>query len=189
MHKGINIYYLLYLSFKSEEHIRKVLINDCNIPAKYIQSGMHLTLYHCRRPMPLLEMNTTYLSIESNISETRFMVLAPGGENPRPDLIPAQRSIGIRLTRRNNAIEEIIKLRRSAYQYEPEFKRGYGKGKRVNGNTTDWRNAFGAFHYQPHIKLIRPGTAIDRDLGMIGDAFRKKIKKISFSKAEYKVYK
>ena len=182
MHKGIKIYYLLYLSFKSEEHIRKVLINDCNIPAEYIQRGMHLTLYHSRRHMPLLEMNTTYLSIESNTNETRFMVLAPGGENPRSDLIPAQRSIGIRLTRRNDAIKEIINLRRSAYRCEPELKR-------ANGRTTDWRNAFGARHYQPHIKLINPGTAIDKDLKKIGDVFRKKIKKISFSKAEYKVYK
>ena len=117
------------------------------------------------------------------------MVLAPGGENPRPNLIPAHRSIGIRLTKRNNAVEEIINLRRNAYRFEPAFKTGHGSGKRIVGQTTDWRNAFGARHYQPHVKLIKPGTDIDRDLTILGDAFRKRVKNITFSKAEYKIYK
>ena len=187
MNKRFNIYYLLYLSFESEEYIRKVLINHCNISAESIQRGMHLTLYHGRRPMPSLEMDTTFLSIKANIDETRFMVLAPGGENPRSNLIPSQRSIGIRLTKRNKAIMEIINLRRNAYRHEQKFKSGYGKGKRFK--TTDWRNSFGARHYQPHIKLIKPGSDIDRNLTILGDVFRNNIKNITFSKAEYKVYK
>ena len=187
MNKGFNIYYLLYLSFESEEQIRKFLVNHCDIPAELIQRGMHLTLYHGRRLMPSLEMDTKFLSIKANIDETRFMVLAPGGENPRSNLIPSQRSIGIRLTKRNKAIMEIINLRRNAYQHEPKFKSGYGKGKR--SKTTDWRNSFGARHYQPHIKLIKPGTNIDKNLTILGDALRNNIKNITFSKAEYKVYK
>ena len=33
--------------------------------------------------------------------------------------------------------------------------------------TTDWTNAFGARHYQPHIKLLQPGSGVDRDLARI----------------------
>ena len=38
------------------------------------------------------------------------MVLAPGGENLRPELDPARRSVAIRLTRRNRAVPDIQAL-------------------------------------------------------------------------------
>ncbi len=50
--------------------------------------------------------------------------------------------------------------------------------------TTDWTNAFGARHYQPHIKLLRPGSGIDRDLTNIGEVFRSKLARIEFGKFE-----
>ena len=50
--------------------------------------------------------------------------------------------------------------------------------------STPWRNAFGARHYQPHIKLLRPGSRIDRDLGTMGGEFRKRFESIAFGKYE-----
>ena len=53
--------------------------------------------------------------------------------------------------------------------------------------TTDWTNAFGARHYQPHIKLLKPGSGVDRDLTKIGDMFRDRIGRIDFGKFEIRV--
>lgn len=50
--------------------------------------------------------------------------------------------------------------------------------------TTAWRSCFGARHYQPHIKLIQPGSKIDRDLTLIGNAFRSSIEGIRFDRFE-----
>jgi hypothetical protein len=177
-----SIFYLLYLSHGSENQIRNFLANDCAVPQENIQRGMHLTLYHGKRRMPGLKISTSYVTIEVNTEETRFMVLAPGGENPRADQVPSSRSVGIRLTKRNTAIDEILKLRRSVYKFEPVFDKAFRK------NTTDWKNAFGAKNFQPHIKLFNPGTKIDDDLTKLGDLFRKNIREIEFSKAVLKVY-
>jgi hypothetical protein len=135
---------------------------------------MHLTLYHSRRKLPFYQNREHPVSIELDVSETRFMVLAPGGENPRPELIPSKRSLGIRLTKRNEAIPDILKLRRDAYKYEPVFKN--------RNNTTDWRSAFGSRYFQPHIKFLRPGNGLDFDMTSVGDNFRKTFKFLNFSK-------
>ena len=121
------------------------------------------------------------VKIFADASETRFMVLAPGGENPRPNLEPSRRSVGIRLTKRNTAIRQVLEWRRSIYQLEPARWPGNRK------STTDWSNAFGARHYQPHIKILRPGSGIDRDLTEIGEFFRSSISRIEFGKFQIMV--
>ena len=178
--KKYNLYYLLYLSFESEQAIRKILEKDCDIKPEFIQRGLHLTIYHSRRPLDNLKNKTSFLEIKSNTEETRFMVLAPGGENPRPNIDPASHGVGIRLTRRNVAINHILKLRRDVYKLEPKFNN--------RENTTAWTNAYGARHFQPHIKLVRAGSGIDSDLTILGKTFREKIKNLEFSKAQFKIY-
>ena len=166
-------YFLLFLSLKSEKLIREFLIQKINVNEESIERNMHLTIYYGRRKLPI-DMGQSFLSIDSDVTETRFMVLAPGGENPHPDHIASQKSIGIRLTKRNSAIPDILKLRRQIYRHESKFIK--------RQNTTDWKNAFGARNYQPHIKLLRPGTSINNDLSIIGNKFREYIKIIEFSK-------
>ncbi len=166
-------YFLLYLSHQSEKNIKKFLLEKMKINEEHIQRGMHLTVYYGRRKLPI-DVEQTFLSIESDTSESRFMVFAPGGENPRPNLKPSLRSVGIRLTKRNIAIPHILKLRRNIYKYESNYIK--------RSNTTDWKSAFGSRHYQPHIKLLKPGTLINDDLTLIGNEFRNSIKKIEFSK-------
>lgn len=56
-------------------------------------------------------------------NETRFMVMAPGGENPRPDLDPATRKLGVRVHRRSRAMQPILELRERLTKFETEYGR------------------------------------------------------------------
>lgn len=170
-------FHMLFLSQNSEDRIKNFFFKYTNISEESIVKGMHLTVYHGRRELPIDE-EKTYLSIEADILESRFMVLAPGGENPSKKFKPNDCSVGIRLTKRNIAIPNILKIRRQIYKNEPIFKK--------RKNTTDWINAFGSRNYQPHIKLLRPGSNVNDNLTLIGDELRKSIKKIEFTKLLYR---
>ena len=106
--------------------------------------------------------------------DTRFIVMAPGGENPRPELEPAKRKVGIRIQRKNIARPAILRLRERLLIHEtPEV---LGTRRR----STHSFNAFGARHFQPHMALLRPGSGIDRDLTKLGVLFRNEIKSLTF---------
>ena len=172
---------LLWVTRECENSIRNLLHHEFGVPEGAIQRGLHLTVYHGRRYLPGLVLGDQAVHLGADVLETRFMVLAPGGENPRPELEPNQRSVGIRLTKRNQAIEKIQQLRKRIYRLEtPEV---VGTRKR----TTDWNNCCGARHYQPHITLLRPGSGIERDLTILGKLFRSKIKRINFDRFEVKL--
>ena len=175
------VFGLLWVTRKSEAEISSLLNRECGIPSDAIQRGLHLTVYEARRPIPGIVADRRPVKFAADIAETRFMVLAPGGENPRPELEPTRRSVGIRLTRRNLAIDGILALRRNLYIRETAE---VTKGRKA---TTDWTNAFGARHYQPHIKLLRPGSGVDRDLTKIGEVFRDQMGHIEFGKFEIRV--
>ena len=172
------LYGILWVARQSEAQIIEFLSHECRVATKAIQHGLHLTVYYSRRPVPRLNEHRQSVSIVADVSETRFMVLAPGGENPRIGLEPSRRSIGIRLTKRNQAIGQILNLRRGIYQLEPSEWSANRKP------TSDWQNAFGARHYQPHIKLLQPGNEVDRDLTEIGKGFRSSISYIEFDRFE-----
>ena len=170
------IYALLWVSRRSTKIIRDLLSCECKIPVKAIERKLHLTVYHGRRQLPGLTSYNRAVSIVADPLETRFMVLAPGGENPRPELEPSKCSVGIRLTRRNQAVEGIQNLRADVFRFET---------KDVIGNrkpTSAWKSCFGARNYQPHIKLLRPGSEIDHNLTKLGEIFRSKIDEIEFDR-------
>ncbi len=173
------VYALLWLTRPSEAAVSEVL-RSAGVPAHSIQRGMHLSVYYSRRILPDLPIDPPErkLAIKANTAETRLMVLAPGGENPRPELDPATRSVGIRLTKRNSAIEQILGLRREMCAFETPQVIG------THRPSTDWTSCFGARHYQPHIKLLRPGSGIDRDLTKSGELLRSKLKWIEFGRYE-----
>lgn len=173
------VYALLWLTRRCEANVVDFL-TTWGIPQGSVQRGMHLTVYYARRPLPGLtrDQPSRDVSIDADVKETRFMVLAPGGENPRPELEPAKRSVGIRLTKRNTAVEEIQALRREMILLEtPQVV-----GRRIP--STAWTSCFGSRHYQPHIKLLRPGSEIDRDLTSIGHYFRMCLSVIEFGRYE-----
>ena len=174
------VYALLWLTRRCEVNIADFL-TSWGMPYGSIQRGMHLTVYYARRPLPGLPrvQPSRRVAIQADIMETRFMVLAPGGENSRHELEPAKRSVGIRLTKRNTAIEHIQALRREMISFEaPQIV-----GQREP--STAWTSCFGSRHYQPHIKLLRPGSEIERELTSIGKSFRACFKTIEFGK--YKI--
>ena len=94
------------------------------------------------------------------------MVLAPGGENQRPELDPSKRSIGIRIRRAAGAASEIERLRARFYPHETRKVLG------IRRPSTRMKNAFGARHFQPHISVIRPGSPIAGSLSSLGEALR-----------------
>ncbi len=170
---------MLWLSRRCEARIREFL-RSWGVPDGAIESGLHLTVYHARRHLPGLEQfqRVRRVSIEAHARETRFMVFAPGSENPRPELEPAKRSVGIRLTKRNTAIEDIHALRHRMISLETSHVVGQRK------RSTAWTSCFGARRYQPHVKLLGPGNEIDHDLTTIGQQFRDFFKTMEFGKYE-----
>lgn len=171
------VYALLWVTRECEIRISDFLLSR-DIPRSAIYCEMHLTVYYARRLLPGLSrrLETRPVKISADALETRFMVLAPGGENPRPELDPARRSVGLRLTKRNQAINEIQALRGEMCRLEtPEVV-----GRRRP--STAWTNCFGARSYQPHIKLLRSGNGIHCDLRLIGEAFRAHFNTIEFDR-------
>ena len=170
---------MLWVSQRSVARITEFLASK-GIPEAAIERSMHLTVYYASSLLPGLPVDkqTRRLRIEADAKETRFMVFAPGGEIPRLNIDPASQSVGIRLTRRNQAIDEIQELRSEMYPLEtPEV---IGEGQR----STARRSCFGARNYQPHVLFLRPGSGIDRDLTPLGTSFRSEVQSVEFDRYE-----
>ena len=180
INRRYEVYGLLWVSSDSAAAIRDALSESCGVPRRAITTNPHLTVYHARRPLPGLFPRQETVDITADVHETRFMVLAPGGENPRPDLEPSKRSVGIRFTKRNKATPEIQILRSSLYRLETP------RVVRSRKRTTAWTNCFGARHYQPHVKLLYPGRLNVTDLTAIGQAFRSALPSILFDRFQVK---
>lgn len=164
------------LSRKSEEDICSFFADEFDIPPDLVERNMHLTVYHARRPMFELQELHKPCRFSVDTMDFRFMVMAPGGENPRPELDPGKRKVGVRIIKSSPFRQRIYEYRNDILEHE----NGQVLGNRKPSN--NHRNAFGARHFQPHITLLRSGTYIDRDLTIMGDAFRDAIPEISFSK-------
>lgn len=169
------------VSSKSESEIFDFFVQEYGIAPQFIIKGLHLTVYHARRPMPAIKpiFESCHLSIDT--MDLKFMVMAPGGENPRLNLNPGQLKIGVRVHRQSIFRQNVYKYRGRLIAYET--KRILG-ARQPSSNS---RNAFGARSFQPHISLLKSGTGVDRDLTMMGDAFRDAISKISFDKFSIRV--
>jgi hypothetical protein len=137
---------------------------------------MHLTVYYSRRQMPGVAPFSERVAVRVPASETRFMVMAPGGENPRPDLQPAARKVGIRVRRNTHAMAAILSFRSRLLAGETSAVLGTRKP------SDHRRNAFGSKHFQPHMTFLLPGNGIDRDLTKIGNAFRNAFNTLTFDR-------
>jgi hypothetical protein len=154
-------------SSTDEERIRNLLIQTIGLPAKYVVRRMHLTVYHARRRLPDLEALTEDASVLLPAQDIRFMVRAPGGENPRPELDPSANKVGVRVHKQSSAGPLIQSYRARLLAYETPTVLGDRKP------STARTSAFGARHFQPHMTLLRSGSGIERDLTMIGEEFRR----------------
>lgn len=171
---------MLFLSKESESLIKQFFISEINIKPEFIVNKMHLTGYYSRRLM-LVDPAKQSVDIKIPINETRVMVMAPDGENPKPNLIPATRKVGIQI--RKIAMNDIYKFREKMLKYE---------SKKVLDNrnpSNKSRNAFGSCHFQTHISLLKPRSMIQSNLRPVGKKMRNELKEIHFDKFVIKVNK
>lgn len=166
----------LLLSREDCDHIHDFFVRTIGVKSRFVVKNMHLTLYHARRVIPGLVASSECARVVLGTNETRFIVMAPGGENPRENLDPAKRKVGIRIHRQSPARLKILDYRERLTRMETIKV----LGKRAPSTRT--RNAFGARHFQPHMTILWPGSGIDRDLTKIGVLFRKTIKKLIFDR-------
>lgn len=166
----------LLLSRADEARARAFLEEQFGMRPDRIARRMHLTVYYARRPMPGVVAINERAAVRVLASETRFMVMAPGGENPRPDLEPALKKVGIRVRRSTEAMASILRYRSRLLVAETASVLGARK------RSDHRRNAFGARHFQPHLTFLKAGNGIDRDLTKIGTAFRAAFDTLTFDR-------
>lgn len=166
----------LYLCQEDRDRIREFFMRKFGIKRRCIVNNMHITTYHARRPLPGLNSSSEAVSVIIPGTDFRFMVLAPGGENPRPELDPSMRKVGVRVHRRSTGRAEILRLREKIICFETP---GILGARRPSNHA---RNAFGARNFQPHMTMLRPGSDIGRDLRIQGEAFRKEIGFLNFDR-------
>src|SRR5262245_10323737 len=134
---------MLFVSSESERDIQRFFIQHVGLERRSLFKELHLTVYHARRLLAGLSDYEEQVAIDLEPAHLRFMVMAPGGENPRADIDPSRNSIGVRITRTAPALGQIRSLRARFFPYEtPKLL-----GQRLP--SSDGRSAFGARCFQP----------------------------------------
>ncbi len=87
----------LFLCEEDCARIQDFFVSDFGVKPRCVVRNMHITIYHARRPMPGILSSAEPAHLVLPAGETRFMVMAPGGENPRSELDPGRRKVGIRV--------------------------------------------------------------------------------------------
>lgn len=172
----------LHLSRESTYRISKFLQLEYGVIPKDIISNMHLTVYHSTK-----EMNNVFeLAEECNhvfdTQYTRFMVLAPGGENPKPRIKPKNHKIGIRIQKQSDIYHTIISYRNRLIQNETVDM----IGNRMPSTRT--KSAFGLRNFQPHISFLKTGSRINPNLFEVGNDFRFHVQELRFDRFSIKKF-
>ena len=145
----------------------------------FVISRMHLTFYHSQVLIPEIHPTEKDIYLILPASETRFMVMIAGGENPIPGVDPGMNKVGIRIQHRSSVLEDIFEMRNELTRFEtPEIIGDRSPSSRK-------KSAFGARYFQPHMSLLKPGSGIGSDLTIVGKLFREKMGDLVFDK--YKI--
>ncbi|WP_271618937.1 hypothetical protein [Bradyrhizobium sp. CCBAU 51745] len=155
MHRH-SVWAMLFVARDSEDAIRRFLMHDMGLRSAHLHERLHLSVYHARRAIPGLKDCEEPITIEVPSEDLRFMAMAPGGENPRPEIDPARCHVGVRIRRTSTATGAIRALRARFYPLETLDVIG------VRQPSNHQRNAFGARHFQPHVTLIRPNNGLNQ---------------------------
>ena len=166
----------LFLSESDSALVQDFFLTKIGVKRRSLVRRMHITVYHARRTMPDLEPVSEAAAVVVPAQDMRFMVMAPGGENPRPELDPALRKIGMRVHRPSAATPFIRAYRDRLLRHETPSVLG-GRGPSTHAS-----NAFGARHFQPHMSVLRAGSGVDSNLRIIGDQFRASIGGLTFDR-------
>ena len=121
-------------------------------------------------------MNKTYLS-----EETRFMVMSPGGDNPRNKKSVHRSKIGIRFTKRSPLFNELDAIRQHLSFLDNQAL------PLTSSNTGRNDNAYGVKRFIPHITLINRNNNLPNNLHGLGAKFREDIREITFSDIKIEV--
>jgi hypothetical protein len=166
------VWAFLFVSQESEQAIQKFFVREVGIHPRFLKSQLHLSIYHARRFLSGLTEYEESIEIDISPADLRFMAMAPGGENPRPEIEPGRCPIGVRLKRGSAVTASVRSLRSRFYPLETGSVLG------IRSPSSHSRSAFGARYFQPHITLIHAGSGINRDLTKIGNGFRLAMDKI-----------
>lgn len=171
-----SVWAVLHLSRESELTLRRLFVDKLGFPSGMLKRGLHTTVYHARRPLPGLQDFEEPVLISVPGEELRMMALAPGGENPRPDIDPRNCLIGLRIRRAQGAADGIETIRQRFFIYETRQVLG---SRPPSGAR---RSAFGARSYQPHITVLKAGAVTDADLSKIGKLVRENVQQLHFDR-------
>lgn len=171
-----SVWAIAHLSPESEAEVHRFFSCALGIGRRFLCKNLHLTVYHSRRRLPGLTDSEQAISVEVDQQYWRFMAIAPGGENPRPDIDTANRPIGVRIQRASLAHRDIMALRARFYPFETREVLG------ARERSSEVKSAFGSHHYHPHITLLRSCSGIDPDLTKAGNLFRSIIPKLPFDR-------
>lgn len=176
------VFGILYLSAESARELRRVLVGKLGVPDHAVKPNLHLTVYESRRMLEGLEPFSKHVRVEVQAKDLRFMVVAPGGENPRPDLDPATRPLALRVRRDSAAYTDIQKYRSQFLAFEsPRVLAGRSpSGPR--------KSAFGSHHYQPHITVCSRAHGLTGDLRPYGDILRTSLGSVTFNRLVCRVH-
>ncbi|MCC9168134.1 hypothetical protein [Pontibacter harenae] len=170
---------LLHLAKESEIRIRKFFLEKHVINPKYILSGLHITVYYSKHAFDQVPEIIQPCNHTLETKYTRFMVMRPGGENPDPNLLPANNKVGIRLQKTSELRAQIERYREQISKFENTEILG------VRKPSTKSKNAFGAKVFQPHISLLKRGNGII-NLTELAENFRNELEHIYFDRFEIK---
>ncbi len=176
------VFGILYLSAESARELRRVLVGKLGVPDHAVKPNLHLTVYESRRRLEGLEPFSKHVRIEVQSNDLRFMAVAPGGENPRPELDPASRPLALRIRRASAAYSEIQQCRSQFLALEtPEVL----SGRSPSGPR---RSAFGSHHYQPHITVCSRDHGLTGDLRPYGEILRTSLRSVRFNRLVCRVH-
>lgn len=113
------VWAFLYASEESAEKVRAFFLEE-GFFSKHLNKDLHLTVYHARRRLVGLESCEEKCNLVIYSNDLRFMIMAPGGENPRPQLHPKNSFVGVRLRRTSDATAYIRNLRGRFYLLETD---------------------------------------------------------------------
>ena len=182
-------YCSIELSKTSSDQINSFL-KKWGVSEKCLFQSHHLTIYE----IPLLkfsefslneskilqihevQMNRTYLS-----DETRFMVMSPGGDNPKNKKSVHRSKIGIRFTKRSALFNELDAIRKHLSFLDNQAI------PLTSSKTGRNDNAYGIKRFIPHITLINRNNNLLNNLYDLGAAFREHLPEITFSDIKMEV--
>ena len=171
-----SVWAMLFVAKESERAIHRFLTQQMGLRPALLHKRLHLSVYHARRALDGLTDSEERVAIEVSAEDLRFMAMAPGGENPKPEIDPTRCHVGVRVKRSSPATQAIHAFRSRFFPLETLDVIG------VRKPSSPVRNAFGARHFQPHVTLIRPHNGLNPDLKEIGSAFRAALVGIKFDR-------